>query len=98
MYSLKNQISMTLEIFYFLKNLTFFLTEGIMSSDLDKVDNCQQIVFRVYQFSRQLSDRIVCFLKFQNENFFSLHEQISNFLKGYDLLVTNRPKKNFPRM
>ena len=29
----------------------------------------------------------------QNENFFFLHEQISNFLKGHDLLVTNRPKK-----
>ena len=34
----------------------------------------------------------------QNENFFFLHEQISNFLKGHDLLVTNRPKKNFPRV
>ena len=32
----------------------------------------------------------------QNENFFFLHEQISNFLKGHDLLVTNRPKKKFP--
>ena len=29
----------------------------------------------------------------QNKNFFFLHEQISNFLKGHDLLVTNRPKK-----
>ena len=34
----------------------------------------------------------------QNENFFFLHEQISNFLKGHNLLVTNRPKKNFPRV
>ena len=34
----------------------------------------------------------------QNENFFFLHEQISNFLKGHGLLVTNRPKKNFPRV
>ena len=34
----------------------------------------------------------------QNENFFFLHEQISNFLKGHDLLVTNRPEKNFPRV
>ena len=34
----------------------------------------------------------------QKENFFFLHEQISNFLKGHDLLVTNRPKKNFPRV
>ena len=31
----------------------------------------------------------------QNENFFFLHEQIFNFLKGHDLLVTNRPKKKF---
>ena len=34
----------------------------------------------------------------ENDNFFFLHEQISNFLKGHDLLVTNRPKKNFPRV
>ena len=34
----------------------------------------------------------------QNENFFFLHEQISNFLKGHDLLAANRPKKNFPRV
>ena len=34
----------------------------------------------------------------QNENFYFLHEQISNFLKGHDLLVTNRPEKTFPRM
>ena len=34
----------------------------------------------------------------QNENFFFLHEQIYNFLNGHDLLVTNRPKKNFPRV
>ena len=34
----------------------------------------------------------------QNENFFFLHEQISNFLKGHDLLVTNRPQKNFTRV
>ena len=27
---------------------------------------------------------------------FFLHEQISNPLKGQDLLVTNGPKKNFP--
>ena len=27
---------------------------------------------------------------------FFFHEQISNFLKGHDLLVTNRPKKKFP--
>ena len=32
----------------------------------------------------------------QNENFFFLHKQISNFLKGHYLLVTNRPKKKFP--
>ena len=29
----------------------------------------------------------------QNENFFFLHEQIFNFLKGHNLLVTDRPKK-----
>ena len=34
----------------------------------------------------------------QNENFFVLHEQILNFLKDHDLLVTNSPKKNFPPM
>ena len=34
----------------------------------------------------------------QNENFFFLHEQISNFMKGHDLLATNRPKKKFPHV
>ena len=41
---------------------------------------------------------VVNYTDSQNENFFFLHEQISNFLKGHDLLVTNRPKKNFPRV
>ena len=50
-----------------------------------------QFRFLLFEFYYNYTDS-------QNENFFFLHEQISNFLKGHDLLVTNRPKKNFPRV
>ena len=49
------------------------------------------VIYIVLHFSIDYTDS-------QNENFFFLHEQIFNFLKGHDLLVTNRPQKNFPRV
>ena len=70
---------------------------------LKKKTNYHQNIAFPYLISRGHLAVIYCFLDkdntdSQNENFFFLHEQISNFLKGHDLLVTNRPKKNFPRV
>ena len=68
-----------------IKKVSFFI---LIRND----SNCSLSIFKT-KFGLFEREFFADYTDSQNENFFFLYEQISNFLKGYILLVTNRPKK-----